>query len=85
MKKIAEADAIGDPSLLYDRLTHHDRIALETYRDARAALALIREAVEGLRSSWPGSARGLSEPGIHGACRGTGSRHLCYRRAASPE
>jgi hypothetical protein len=32
-------DAIGDPSLLYDRLTHSDRIALETYRDARAALA----------------------------------------------
>jgi hypothetical protein len=33
-------DAIGDSSLLYDR------IALKTYRDARAALALIREAVE---------------------------------------
>jgi hypothetical protein len=44
--EIAEADAIGDPSLLSDRLTHRDRIALETYRDARAALALIREAVE---------------------------------------
>jgi hypothetical protein len=27
-------------------LTHRDRIALETYRDARAAMALIREAVE---------------------------------------
>src|SRR5947209_17048522 len=44
--EIAEADAIGDPSLLRDRLTHRDRTALETYRDARAAIALIREAVE---------------------------------------
>ena len=44
--EIAEADAIGDPSLLRDRMTHRDRVALETYRDARAALALIREAVE---------------------------------------
>ena len=43
--EIAEADAIGDPSLLRDRLTDHDRVAHETYRDARAALALIREAV----------------------------------------
>src|SRR5690348_9543312 len=33
---IAEADAIGDPSLLRDGLTDRDRIALETYRDARA-------------------------------------------------
>jgi hypothetical protein len=32
--------------LLRDGLTHRDRIALETYRDARAAMALIREAVE---------------------------------------
>jgi TPR repeat protein len=32
--------------LLSDRLTHRDRIALETYRDSRAALALIRDAVE---------------------------------------
>jgi hypothetical protein len=46
VEEIAEADAIGDPSLLRDRLTHGDRIALKTYRDARAALALIREAVE---------------------------------------
>ena len=46
MREIAEADAIGDPSLLRDRMTDHDRIALETYRDARAAMALIREAVE---------------------------------------
>jgi hypothetical protein len=44
--EIAEADAIGDPSLLCDRLAHRERIALETYRDARAAIALIREAVE---------------------------------------
>jgi hypothetical protein len=44
--EIAEADAIGDPSLLRDGLTGCDRIALETYRDARAAIALIREAVE---------------------------------------
>ena len=46
IREIAEADAIGDPSLLRDGLTHRDRIALETYRDARAAMALIREAVE---------------------------------------
>ena len=44
--EIEEADAIGDPSLLRDGLIARDRIALETYRDARAALALIREAVE---------------------------------------
>ncbi|HEY2484796.1 MAG TPA: hypothetical protein VGI36_06585 [Candidatus Binataceae bacterium] len=44
--EIAEADAIGDPSLLHDGLTHRERIALKTYRDARAALALIREAVQ---------------------------------------
>ena len=44
--EIAEADAIGDPSLLRDGVTARDRIALETYRDARAAIALIREAVE---------------------------------------
>jgi len=46
IREIAEADAIGDPSLLRDRLTKRDRTALETYRDARAAMALIREAVE---------------------------------------
>jgi hypothetical protein len=44
--EISEADAIGDPSLLCDRMTDCDRITLETYRDARAAMALIREAVE---------------------------------------
>jgi len=32
--------------LLHDGLVHRDRIALETYRDARAAMALIRQAVE---------------------------------------
>lgn len=46
IREIAEADAIGDPSLLRDRLTGSDRIALETHRDARAAMALIREAIE---------------------------------------
>jgi hypothetical protein len=45
-EEIAEADTIGDPSLLYDRFTHRDRVSLETYRDARTASALIREAVE---------------------------------------
>ena len=44
--EIEEADAIGDPSLLRDGWARDDRIALETYRYARAALALIREAVE---------------------------------------
>src|SRR3954452_4082982 len=43
---IAEADAIGDPSLLRDRVTYRDRIALETYRDACIAMALIREAIK---------------------------------------
>jgi hypothetical protein len=33
-------------TVLRDGLTHRERIALETYRDARSALALIREAVE---------------------------------------
>jgi hypothetical protein len=46
IREIAEADAIGDQSLLRDTLTDRDRVALETYRDARAAMALIREAVE---------------------------------------
>src|SRR5215469_15738500 len=45
ISEIAEADAIGDPSLLRDRIMNRDRVSLETYRDARAALALIREAV----------------------------------------
>ena len=39
IREIAEADAIGDPSLLSDGLTGSDRIALETYRAARAAMA----------------------------------------------
>jgi hypothetical protein len=46
IREIEEADAIGDPSLLNDGSTSRERIALETYRDARAAMALIREAVE---------------------------------------
>jgi hypothetical protein len=46
IREIAEADAIGDPSLLSDGLTGSDRTALKTYRDARTAMALIREAVE---------------------------------------
>src|SRR3954468_25017251 len=46
VQEIRKADAIGDPSLLRDGLTEQERIALETYRDARAAMALIREAVE---------------------------------------
>src|SRR5215472_7585107 len=53
--EIAEADAIGDPSLLRDGLMDRDRAALETYRDARAALALIREAIEDCAP--PGSVR----------------------------
>src|SRR5690242_17013360 len=40
------ADAMGDRSRLRDTMTDRDRIGLETYRDARAAMALIREAVE---------------------------------------
>jgi hypothetical protein len=59
--EIEEADAIGDPSLLRDRMTDRECAALETYRDARAALALIREAVEdcappdsvALEQHWP--------------------------------
>ena len=46
IEEIGEADAIGDPSLLRDGLTRGDRTALESYRDARTAMALIREAVE---------------------------------------
>ena len=53
--EIAEADAIGDPSLLRDGLMDRDRTALETYLDARAALALIREAIEDCAP--PGSVR----------------------------
>ena len=37
IREIVEADAIGDPSFLRDGFTGSDRIALETYRDARAA------------------------------------------------
>jgi hypothetical protein len=56
IREIAEADAIGDPSRLRDTLTDRDRIALENYRDARAAMALIREAVEDCAP--PGSVTG---------------------------
>src|ERR1700733_4501609 len=44
--EIAEADRVGDPSLLWDRGVAGERVAIDTYRDALAALALIREAVE---------------------------------------
>ena len=44
--EIAEADRVGDPSLLWDRRFAGERVAIDTYRDALAALALIREAVE---------------------------------------
>jgi hypothetical protein len=59
IEKIAEADAIADPSLLYDRFTHRDRVSLETYRDARTALALIREAVEDCAPPGSGETRRL--------------------------
>jgi hypothetical protein len=75
MREIAEADSIGDPSLLHDGLTHRDRIALETYRDARAAMALNREAVE--TRDPPGSVP--FDPEIHSGGRGAGPRHLFYR------
>src|SRR5215469_5754385 len=82
--EIAEADALGDPSWLRDRMMNRDRVALETYRDARAALALIREAVEACAP--PGSvARRLSVAGIHDASRGIGPRHLCPCRPVPAE
>ena len=82
IQEIAEADAIGDPSLLYDRLTQRERIALETYRDARDALALIREAVEDCAppSSVPREDY-LPRNSLHS--RGARSRRLCYRRPIS--
>jgi hypothetical protein len=48
--------------LLRDELSHRDSIALETYGDARAAMALIREAIEDCAP--PGSVPrgGLSDP-----------------------
>ena len=84
IEEIAEADAIGDPSLLHDGLTHRERIALETYRDARAAMPLIREAVE--ECAPPGSvpACRLSDPRIHRGGRGAGTRRLCYRQSVPP-
>jgi hypothetical protein len=81
--EIAEADAIGDPSLLRDGLTRRDRIALETYRDARAAMALIREAVEDCAP--PGSmAREDYLTPVHSAGRGARPRHLSYRWTVWP-
>ena len=50
---IAEADAIGDPSLQSDALTQRDRIALETYRDARAVVATLIACVRpSCRCGW---------------------------------
>jgi hypothetical protein len=64
IREIAEADAIGDPSLLWDRLSDRDRIALETYRDARASTALIREAVEdcAVQKSWISGSNPFAPP-----------------------
>jgi hypothetical protein len=70
IEEIAEADAIGDPSLLRDRLAFDDGIALETYRDGRAAMALIREAVEDCAARL-GNARRLLGAGVHNAGRGS--------------
>src|SRR5207248_444636 len=46
IQDIADADALADPSRLRDRMMNRDRIAIQNYWDARAAMALIREAVE---------------------------------------
>jgi hypothetical protein len=48
--------------LLRDRLNSRERIALETYRDARAALALIREAIEDCAPPGSVQVRGISTP-----------------------
>lgn len=64
--EIAEADAIGDPSLLRDRMTQRERTAIETYRDARAALALIREAVEDCASPGAVAREGYLSPEFTG-------------------
>jgi hypothetical protein len=63
---VAEDEIGGDPSLLRDRLPHRDRVSLESYRDARAALALIREAIGGLRAAGLGGSRRVSGAGVHG-------------------
>jgi hypothetical protein len=79
--EIAEADAIGDPSLLHDGMTRRERIALETYRDARAAMALIREAVE--ECAPPGSVSPADYLALKFTVEvgGAGPRHLCCRRS----
>jgi hypothetical protein len=46
-REIEEADAIGDPSLLRDGLTHRDRIALETYQKDNDVLLII--SLDGVR------------------------------------
>jgi len=51
-----------------------DRTALETYQDARAALALICEAIEELRTTQLRETWRLFDAGIHDASRG--ARHL---------
>lgn len=63
----------------HDGMTQRERMSLETYRDARAALALIREAIEDCAP--PGSVvrEGVAQPGIHRRSRGTGPRHLRNR------
>ena len=82
--EIAEAEAIGDPSLLRDRMTDHDRVALETYQDARAALALIRDAIEDCAP--PGSvAREAYLAPDFVSDRRADPRHLCHRRPVSSE
>jgi hypothetical protein len=64
IREIAEADAIGPPSLLWDRLSDRDRIALETYRDACASTALIREAVDdcAVQKSWISGSNPFAPP-----------------------
>ena len=75
IQEIAEADAIGDPSLLRDNLTHQDRIAIDNYWDAREAMALIREAVEDCAP--PGSVRRVDYLTPEFTCGGAGARYLC--------
>jgi hypothetical protein len=61
--EIAEADAIGDPSLLCDRLAHRERIALETYRDeANKHWRPLRRRYCGARAAWTSSPRARTNP-----------------------
>lgn len=46
IEEIAEADKAGNPAQLYDGMNLEERASLENYRDARDAMALIREAIE---------------------------------------